>query len=99
MPYDDAGVTFAITASADGFADAGTVSGATIGGYVIPREGYPVMVATVSHVKVGFRGTFDGQGHTLSNVDSTRETTLATKGMGLFGAITNGAVIKPWVVR
>ncbi len=89
-------------------------------GYRFPRKGYPMMFdvpydypyntsypQTVKFVKIGFMGTFDGQGHIVSNVNTQlsaenyKTYTLAsgaakqeTTGAGIFGTINYGAVIK-----
>ena len=84
-------------------------------GYAIPREGYPMMFdvpydypynysypQTVKFVKIGFMGTFDGQGHIISNVNTklseenykTYSAGTEKTGAGIFGTINYGAVIK-----
>ena len=48
--------------------------------YNIPRAEYPIMSTTASvpnltrFIKAGFRGTFDGQGHVISNFNTSRGT-------------------------
>ena len=97
-------------------------SNATIGGYVIPREGYPIVVSNYyssrwrpyyglsiyKASKVGFNGTFDGQGHVITGLNQTSRDAVkyytsaedtamsgsATIGAGLFGVINTNAIIK-----
>ena len=76
--------------------------------YFIPRTGYPIAKLngpTTYFKKVGLLGTFDGQGHIISNIYSTtggnfvyngtEEVTLTgSYGTGLFGILSAGSVIK-----
>ena len=83
--------------------------------YVFPRkgaygEGTATWLANVigsSNVKAGFAGTFDGQGHVISNLDTTKAyessgyminnygtAGRSVTGAGLFGIIKQGATIK-----
>ena len=83
--------------------------------YVFPRkgaygEGTATWLANVTgsnNVKAGFAGTFDGQGHVISNLDTTKayesngyiinnygNAGRSVTGAGLFGIIKQGATIK-----
>lgn len=54
----------------------------------IDATGFETNASPAWEAKVGFKGTFDGQGYTISNLTVTSWTN------GLFGAIGEGAVIK-----
>ena len=47
------------------------------------------------NANMGFRGTFDGQGHVISNFTLQQSSLYA----GLFGVVNDGAVIKNFIMR
>lgn len=48
-----------------------------------------------SNSNVGYRGTFDGQGHVISNFTLQQDGIYA----GLFGVVNDGAVVKNFIMR